>query len=321
MENNQDLQYLLDYRNGKIIRGLGIGNKLDDHLVFKRGQLNIILGHDNVGKSYFINWYFLNLALRHKLKFIIYSGENKKAYIFRDFIQMYSGMKFKDISESKIIEYYNYLDQFFTFIPNDKLYKPGDLFSIFKDSGADIGLIDPFTALERDLSYEGNYNFLNYTRAFINETGMTIYINTHPTSESGRSGNMYHSGHDWAGHIRAPLKDHIEGGKAFLNRCDDMIVIHRLIKHESMKYTTMISVEKIKDLDTGGKHTNLDEPILCDFNSGLGFVINNIDSLASFRPKLITPNEIQRLFDEGELISTSDKIRYGLIDKNKSNGF
>jgi hypothetical protein len=83
----------------------------------------------------------------------------------------------------------------------------------------------------------------------------------------------------------------------------------------------MISVEKIKDLDTGGKHTNLDEPILCDFNSGLGFVINNIDSLASFRPKLITPNEIQRLFDEGELISTSDKIRYGLIDKNKSNGF
>ena len=51
-------KYLLDYKHGKIKKGLGIDCPLDDSLRFKPKQLNIILGHDNVGKTYFINWYF-----------------------------------------------------------------------------------------------------------------------------------------------------------------------------------------------------------------------------------------------------------------------
>jgi len=46
------LDYLLNYRNGKIKQGLEIGCVLDDYLRFKPKQLNIILGHDNVGKTY-----------------------------------------------------------------------------------------------------------------------------------------------------------------------------------------------------------------------------------------------------------------------------
>jgi len=311
---NEDLKYLLDYKNGKIQKGLGIGNYLDEHLVFKRGQLNIILGHDNVGKSYWINYYFLNLALKHGLKFAIYSGENKKANIFRDFIQMYCGMKFKEIPETVIVESYKHLEQFFTFVPNDRLYKPNDLFSIFEAAKCDAALIDPFTALDRDMTYDGNYKFLNAARELVNYTGITLYINTHPTSESGRAGNMYHAGHDWSGHIKAPLKDHIEGGKAFLNRCDDMLVIHRLVKHETMKFTTMINVEKVKDVDTGGKHTNLDEPILFDFNNGIGFTVRGIDSLAAERPKFQKSNSFPTKIQQGELMSTSEKIRLGMFN-------
>ena len=81
------------------------------------------------------------------------------------------------------------------------------------------------------------------------------------------------------------MKDAIEGGKAFLNRCDDMFVIHRLVKHETMKFVTLVSVEKVKDTDTGGKITALDDFIMCDFNSGLGFTINGIDPLKNSRPK------------------------------------
>ncbi len=72
------IKYLLDYKEGKIKEGLGIGCGLDDYLRFKRKQLNIILGHDNVGKTYWINWYFLVLALKHGLKFCLWSGENQK---------------------------------------------------------------------------------------------------------------------------------------------------------------------------------------------------------------------------------------------------
>lgn len=273
------IKYLLDYRNGKIKKGLGINCFLDQHLLFKRKQLNIILGHDNVGKTYWINWYFLTLAVNHGLRFCIWSGENQKGQILRDMIQMYVGKKFIEIDEQKIINTATYLEQFFDFLPNDVLYKPKELLKLFEKSECDVGLIDPFTGLDRQMTFEGNYTFLNEARQFVNRTGMTIYINTHPTSESGRGGNFYPDGHEWKGHLKPPLKDHVEGGKAFLNRCDDMFVIHRLIKHESMKFYTMINVEKIKDADTGGLHTRLDEPIMCEFNNGLGFTIHGINPL------------------------------------------
>jgi hypothetical protein len=303
-------KYLLDYKHGKIKKGLGIDCTLDDYLRFKPKQLNIILGHDNVGKTYFINWYFLTLAVKHNLKFCIWSGENQKGQILRDMIQMYVGEKFAEIDDQKILSTLTYLEQFFEFIPNEKLYKPNDLLKIFKDSGCNAALIDPFTGLDREMSYSGNYEFLNQARQFVNETGITIYINTHPNSESGRTSNLYPDGHEWKGHLKPPLKDHIEGGKAFTNRCDDMFVIHRLIKHETKKYFTMINVEKIKDMDTGGKHTNLDEPILCNFNSGLGFEIGGVNPLQKFQTA--KPNQFPsklKLGNVPELMSTSEKIR------------
>jgi hypothetical protein len=88
-----------------------------------------------------------------------------------------------------------------------------------------------------------------------------------------------------------------------LNRCDDMLVIHRLIKHPELKFKTLIGVEKVKDQETGGKHTEIEQPVKCEFNNGLGFVINGIDPLATFRPK-----EIQKQI-ENEILTTSEKLR------------
>jgi hypothetical protein len=280
-------QYLLDYKSGKIKYGLGIDTELDEYFRFKPSQLVIILGHDNVGKTYWLNWYFLTLALKYQMKFIVWSGENNHGQILRDMVQMYSGIPFKQLTDEQVMKHSMYIEQYFDFVDNSKLYKPKELLDIFRSSDAVAGLIDPYTALDRDMTHEGNYKFLNDVRLFANKTGMTIYINTHPNSESGRSGNLYTDG-DWKGHLRPPLKASIEGGKPFLNRCDDMIVIHRLVKHETMKYYTMIEVEKIKDTDTGGRNTALNDPILCEFNYGLGFTIRGIDALAGFRPKQIT---------------------------------
>jgi hypothetical protein len=282
LKQGDSLQYLLDVKDGKIKQGLGLDCFLDEHLRFKPKQLNIILGHDNVGKTYWINWYFLTLALKHNLTFCIWSGENQKGQILRDMIQMYRGKPFKELSHSQISGDLAFLEQSFMFIDNAQLYKPADILKLFTESGADVGLIDPFTGLDREMSFAGNYEFMNQARQFVNQTGMTIYINTHPNTESGRSSNLYAEG-ELKGHLKAPLKDHIEGGKAFLNRCDDMIVIHRLIKHETLKYKTWVQIEKVKDMETGGKHTGMDQPVICDFNKGIGFEINGIDPLKPFR--------------------------------------
>jgi hypothetical protein len=165
------------------------------------------------------------------------------------------------------------------------------------------------------MSYEGNYNFMNEVRKLVNFTGMTIYINTHPNTESGRGGNIYVDG-DWKGNLKAPMKDHIEGGKAFSNRCDDFFVIHRLVKHHTMKYTTWVNVEKVKDIETGGRHTGLNEPVYCEFNSGLGFQVGGVDPLREYRPKSNSfpaqnPQKIINLdvVNGKEIMSTSEKLK------------
>jgi hypothetical protein len=301
-KQGDSIKYLLDYKNGKIKQGLEIGCMLDDYLRFKPKQLNIILGHDNVGKTYWINWYFLTLALKHGLTFCLWSGENQKGQILRDLIQMYSGTKFKELTEAQIVSYSTYLEQFFTFVDNSKLYKPKDILKVFEESGCKVGLIDPFTGLDREMTYSGNYDFMNAAREFVNRTEMTIYINTHPNTESGRGANLYTEG-DFKGSLKAPMKDHIEGGKAFSNRCDDFFVIHRLVKHETMKYVTWVNVEKVKDMETGGRHTGIEEPILCNFNSGLGFQIGNIEPLKNLRPK-----HEQTKIEEPRLTSLEQKM-------------
>ena len=204
---------------------------------------------------------------------------------------MLSGKPFTKLSYEEIQRYSNRVYEYFDFVDNTKLYKPKDLLDIFENSEADAVLIDPYTGLDREMSWEDNYRFLNECRHFCNRTKKTIYINTHPVTSSGREGNVYPQGHMWAGHLRGPRKDDIEGGKAFCNRVDDMIVVHRLTKHETMRFYTMVSVEKVKDVETGGRQTLMDEPILFEYNFGLGFRNDSIDPLHEYR-KLQIQNDL-----------------------------
>jgi hypothetical protein len=61
-----------------------------------------------------------------------------------------------------------------------------------------------------------------------------------------------------------------------------------------MKFVTWVSTEKIKDMDTGGKHTGLNDPVYCEYNYGLGFTIYGNDALKSYRPKY--ENKLKTLF-------------------------
>ena len=276
-------KYLLDYKHGRIKQGLGIDCAFDEYYVFKKSELTIICGHDNVGKSFWIFWYFLTVALKHDLKFCIYAAENQYGQIMRDLIQMYADTNFKDLEDSQINSYSAHIEQYFDFVDNSRLYTPEQLIEEFNRSDADAYLIDPFTALNRKFGYEANYEFLNMIRQYINETGKSVYVNTHPTSESGRSGNLFPKGHMWENHLKPPMSASVEGGKAWLNRTDSFLTVHRLVKHDTMKYVTLVSVDKIKDVSSGGKQTLLDEYIFFDFNYGLGFEIQGVNPLKKLR--------------------------------------
>jgi len=62
-EPSEGRAFVEGLRSGAIKRGLGIGDKVaDQHLAYKPEQLVFINGHDNVGKTDWILWYFCVLS-------------------------------------------------------------------------------------------------------------------------------------------------------------------------------------------------------------------------------------------------------------------
>jgi len=272
--NQQEINsYLQDYHAGRISKGLDTGlQKLDDSLRFKKGQLTIINGLDNVGKTIWILWYYLALSVRHNIKWCIYSGENKSGQLVRQLIQFYTGQRLADMELSEVFKCELQIAEWFTFIDNSNFYKSKDLFKIFDEGDYDGCLIDPFTGMDREYTHAANYDFLNEARNFCNQTGKSVYVNTHVVSEAAR--RTYAEGHDYAGYASPPSKSQSEGGQPFGNRTDDFLTIHRLVGHPLRNFITEVYVRKIKDTETGGKVTAIDDPLDFEFNSGLGFTID-----------------------------------------------
>ena len=193
LSNGAVTEDLLNYRDGNIEKGLGIDIEgFDKYISHKKGELYAVLGHDNVGKTFWEMWYFLALSTHHDITHTIWAGENKAYQIVRDLIQMLAGVRFNDLSHSEIRKYQYQVEHWFRFADNRKMYKADDLFELFLNSKTDNHLIDPLSGLDRSTSYEATYDFLNSARMFCNG-GNTLYVSAHPTSESGRAGRIYPS--------------------------------------------------------------------------------------------------------------------------------
>ena len=51
------IDYLNSIRDGSFKKGLGVGCQLDDHLRYKTGEITVMAGHANVGKTLSIIYY------------------------------------------------------------------------------------------------------------------------------------------------------------------------------------------------------------------------------------------------------------------------
>ena len=333
LANGHSTQYLTDLTDGKIPMGLGLGCELDLHLRFKFQQLNFFLGHDNVGKSYFMKWYFLALATQHGLTFTLFMDEDYHGRVMRDLIQMYTAKDYRALTHKEVRRAEMKIESLFKFIDNSKRYEPKELTDIFLESKTDVLLIDPWNSMKTDLSYGTNYEVLNDLKMITKNENKTIYANLHPHSASGRQGAVYPKDHQWSGQVRLPMKSDAEGGKPFANKADDFVVVHRLTSHPDLWKMTMLEVVKVKDTDTGGKPTLFETPIMLDYNFGHGFLVGmekrdvirrpnpptakplpevKVDAVASFKPD----------FDNERQLPPKDRINYDVWDGiNKSVGY
>ena len=284
-DNKAQDQFIEDYLDGNIPMGLGIDcDDLDHHIRYKQGQFVIVNGLDNVGKTAWMLWYFLALAVKHGKKFCVYSAENNPSVLVMHLIEMYLTQKITEVSKEKMYAAKAFIYEHFKFIDYKGFYKIDELLEIFKKSGCDAGLIDPYTALNREYTHSANYDFLNYTRSFVNKNNFTIYVNTHVVSEAARAVHTANEGghitsQGLIGYQKPPSKSQSEGGQPFANRVDDFITIHRYVGHNELKYKTMVFVRKVKDTHTGGQPTSIDNPIWFDWNYGCGFTCNGVNPI------------------------------------------
>jgi hypothetical protein len=301
VKDSEGKDYLNLLRTGKLEKGYEIGCELDNYLVFKRKQLVFANGLDNVGKTYFIAWYFLCLTQRHNLTWTIFSTENSIAKIKRDLIQFLAQRKVEDLTEMEFYNYFNHISHYFKFLSTDVVYNFEEVLKLFNESNTDGYLIDPLTALANGAikinKHETDNENMLKLRAWLNTNNKTVYINTHVSTEAAR--RTYPKDHDLNGHTMPPTKADTEGGQKLANRADDFITIHRLTQHEIHWMNTQVHVRKVKDTLTGGGTTMLDYPVSLKHEKNFSFTVGGINPLTQ---KAVEPEEEPQLTDISKMV-------------------
>jgi hypothetical protein len=283
------LDYLMQVKEGKIELGKDFGiPELDKHYRFKRGNLIMINGVDNVGKTFMILYLMHILAKRHGLRFLIYTTENEHYSVYEDLCQFYLKKPIKQMLDDEIKESHKWVSEHFIFIKlSEKLYSHKEILKIAKGVndkyGIDGMLIDPwYSILDGDFEHGSSYNVIMEIKAFCKVNGISTMINIHVGTNAARN-------KDKEGNLIAPGKADTEGGQKFANVVDDFLTVHRNFNNPDESDITEIHVRKIKETKTGGKITQMLNPIkfkimanFSGFNTYLG-AFNVVDHTVTIK--------------------------------------
>ena len=257
---------------------------LDEHCPYKQGQLTTIIGHTNVGKTFFI-LYLLSKLIHHK-KIVIYSAENRISQIARMLLRfVFHRNEFNDAQ-------FAWLRERVLFIRHAKQFTYKELLeqaSIADDIGfnSDILFIDPYNSLKEETNRNGHTYHLEAIediRIFTQQTKKSIFLNCHTVTEAQRQKP------DQDGETPPPIMSDVEGGGKFPNKSDDVWVLHRNLWHreEEERYVTLLSIGKVRNTEGGGRPTPYKEPIRFRFKKDWTGFTQDKDEVMKYAPMSFT---------------------------------
>ncbi len=272
---NNAVGYLNMARSNSLPEGLKFGYEpLDKHWRLKKGQLNIVHGLANVGKSTFM-WYLAVLsAIVHGWKWVIYTGENDYEFVIRRMMETYIGAQLHLFTSKQWDEAEVFIRTHFVFITNEFTYSFRDILDIAEklrnDSFYfDALMIDPYNSLVVDdtiaksisklsgSKHDYDYAATTEIRVFCRKTGASVFLNVHTGTEGARRVNREPK--------NPPRMYEVEGGNKFAARADDFITVHRNTKDEDSWMFTEVHIDKVKTQETGGRPTPEASPIVMRF--------------------------------------------------------
>jgi hypothetical protein len=272
---DDDELYIRKFRQGLIESGKGFGyEELDKHFVLKEAEFYAFVAHSNVGKTTSILWFLLVSAVNHGWNWMIYTGENTPASIKMKLIEYLTGRKIKEVPEHWLKYAIRFVNDHFYLITNDKTYEYKELLgyaeTLSKRKSLKGIFIDPYNSLKANISatktkYIYDYEAYSDMLAFTNRTKITLFLSAHTGTEAQRM-------LDNDGNQKMPHATMVEGGVALYNKVHNFIVFHRKIKDADKWMYTEVSVDKVRNKDTGGEPTIKGQPILLKMNKAVEFI-------------------------------------------------
>lgn len=229
--------------------------ELDTHFKWKRGEMTLLSGIGNYGKSTFLRYLILLQVIRAGRKFALYVPEDCPAHEFyHDLVEMYCGMNCTPYSKQRPTRenyeaIYDYIAKSIFFVypkdisPTPEYIKERFLELIIKEK-VDGCVIDPFNQMTNDYSSVGGRDdkylevvLSDFTR-FAQNNQVYFVIVAHPKGGLKK---------DAKGNYECPDVFDLAGGAMWNNKMDNILIYHRPHRGEDPNIPTCtLEIKKIR---------------------------------------------------------------------------
>lgn len=292
--NTKDDDFIYKFRTGLIPMGLEFGYyDLDQYLRLKEGEFYASLAHSHIGKTTINLWLLFLSAVKYDWNWMVYTGENQSASVKIKLMEFFVGKRITLMDDREHRIALKFVDTHFFMLSTDNMYSYRDILDNAKTLMAYKSLkglfIDPYNSLKQELTvsknkyiydYEAYSEMLNFTKKY----NTTIFLSVHTTTASQRD-------RDTSGNQKMPHASDTEGGAALYNRSDNFITLHRKIKDPNEWMFMYVSIDKVRNRETGGKPTPQGSPIILRMQNGIEFV-DEANNLPFVREQLLIKNKL-----------------------------
>jgi hypothetical protein len=239
----KDVIFLNDVRESMVARretGAAIGEttyfpELDKHWKWRRGEINLLHGIGNYGKTTLLMFLCLVKSFFEGTKWAIFSPENMPPDDFYDeLVQMIVGKPTQKLFSTCMTdkEYSNGMDfvqaHFFSVYPKSNSHTPEYLNESFGECIVKLGVAgcvkDPFNQMTNDWAKHGGRDdqyieqFLSKEKAFATVGNIYDFVVAHPKGSVKKTE---------AGDFERPDVYDIAGGGMWNNKMDNILCVHR----------------------------------------------------------------------------------------------
>jgi len=233
--------------------------EMDKYFRWKKGEITLLTGYGNHGKSFFTLQMMLIKSIYDGWKWAIFSPENYPANDFYDdIIEMYVGKWLNEMTEEEYVSACLFIDQHFFYVYPENEHDVVSINERFRHlvmkKGVDGVMIDPFNQLDHtQKAYQREDQYLSEIlkdiKRFALLNNVVYCIVAHPKNPSHVNGQPL------------PVVDmyDIAGGAMWGNKADQIISYYRPNYHvDKNSPEVTIYVQKVKRKRTGGQPGQFD---------------------------------------------------------------